>query len=113
MSSRRSGMLGDEEFDGLGPGSPRILVRVPLRRGHLGQERLHLVRVIEQLPVQVAGSHSMRTPPRSKTTVVGRVAAGIPNASGRTRGQLRDGKDAVRRGCLSDVIRERPAETEC
>ena len=48
------GMLGDQEFDGLGPWSPRVLVCVPLRRGHLGEERLHLVRVIEQLPVQVA-----------------------------------------------------------
>ena len=31
------GMLGDQEFDGLGPGSPRVLVRVPLRGGHLGE----------------------------------------------------------------------------
>ena len=39
-------MLGDQEFDGLGRGSPRVLVRVPPRRGHLGEERLHLVTVI-------------------------------------------------------------------
>ena len=47
-------MLGDQELDGLGPRSSRILVRVPLGRGHLGKERLHLGRVVEQLPVQVA-----------------------------------------------------------
>jgi hypothetical protein len=47
-------MLGDQEFNGLGPWSPRVLVCIPLRRGHLGEERLHLVTVVEQLPVQVA-----------------------------------------------------------
>ena len=40
-------MLGDQELDGLSPGSPRVLVRVPLSRGDLGKERLHLVRVVE------------------------------------------------------------------
>src|SRR4051794_35092642 len=47
-------MLGDQNLDGLGPGSTRVLVAIPLRRRHLGKEQLHLVRVIEQLPVQVA-----------------------------------------------------------
>ena len=41
-------MLGDQEVDGLGPWSPRVLACVPFRRGHLGKERLHLVRVIER-----------------------------------------------------------------
>ena len=47
-------MLSDQNLDRLGEGPARVLVRVPLGRGHLGQERLHLVRVFEQLPVQVA-----------------------------------------------------------
>ena len=47
-------MLGHQEFDCFRPRSPRVLVRVPFGRGDLGQERLHLVRVVEELPVQVA-----------------------------------------------------------
>ena len=48
------GMFGHQEVDSLGPGSSGVLVCVPFRGGHLGKERLHLVGVIEQLPVQVA-----------------------------------------------------------
>src|SRR5438045_9097290 len=47
-------ILGDKNLDRLGPRSPRVLVPIPLRRRHLGKERLHLIRIIEQLPVQVA-----------------------------------------------------------
>ena len=54
MSPRRSGCSDDQEFDGLAPGSARVLVRVPLRGGYLSKERLHLVRVIEQLSVEIA-----------------------------------------------------------
>jgi hypothetical protein len=46
-------MLGHEDVDGLNPRSPSILVRVPLCCGHLGEGRLHLVSVIEELPVEV------------------------------------------------------------
>jgi len=47
-------MLGDEELDRLGPRSPGILMRVPLRGRYLGKEVLHLVRIIEELPIEIA-----------------------------------------------------------
>ena len=48
-------ILGDQHFYGLGPWSPRILLPIPLRGRHLGKELLHLLRIVEQLTVQVAG----------------------------------------------------------
>ena len=48
------GMLGGQELDGLGPRSPGVLMCVPLRGRYLGKEGLHLVRVIEELPVEIA-----------------------------------------------------------
>ena len=46
-------MLSDQEVDALAPRSPRVLACVPFRRGHLGKKRIHLVRVIEQVAVEV------------------------------------------------------------
>ena len=45
------GMFGHQDVDGFCPGSSGVLVRVPLRVGYLGEERLHLRGIIEQLPV--------------------------------------------------------------
>src|SRR5262245_29116572 len=47
-------MRSSQNLDRLGPGSPRVLVPIPLCRRHLGKERLHLSGVIEEPAVQVA-----------------------------------------------------------
>ena len=48
-------ILSRQQFYGLHPWTPRVLLRIPLRGGHLGKERLHLLGIVEQLAVQVAG----------------------------------------------------------
>ena len=49
-------MLGvdrDQLGDGVGPGAPAILLVVPRGRRDLGEEPLQLVRVVDELPVEV------------------------------------------------------------
>src|SRR5262245_24620708 len=47
-------LLSAEHLDCLRPGTPGVLVGVPLCRRYFGEEPLHLVRIVEELPVEVA-----------------------------------------------------------